>query len=112
MSVAQHDLGSVKQALLARRRLLVDRHERVEADLQRRNEELVGDWSDRAIQLQNDEALRAIDDAAQDELVAIQDVLQRLERGLYGICKDCGEEIEPERLRVLHAVTCAGCATS
>ena len=110
MSVPQQDLGEVKQTLLVRRRALLERHERVEADLQRRGEPLVGDWSDRAIQLQNDEALQAIDEAAQEELAAIEQALQRLGRGLYGICKECGDPIEPERLRALHAVTCASCA--
>jgi RNA polymerase-binding transcription factor DksA len=111
MSVPQHDLAQVKQSLLTRRRALLERHERVEADLQRRGEALVGDWSDRAIQLQNDEALQAIDDAAQDELVAIDEALQRLGRGLYGVCKKCGEPIQPARLEALHAVTCAECAS-
>lgn len=111
MSVPQQDLAQVRQTLLARRHALLQRHERIEADLQRRGEPLVGDWSDRAIQLQNDEALQAIDDAAQDELGAIEEVLQRLDRGLYGICRECGEPIEPGRLRALHAATCASCAS-
>jgi DnaK suppressor protein len=111
MSVPQYDLGHVKQALLTRQRDLVERQERVEADLQRRVEPLVGDWSDRAIQLQNDEALQAIDDATQSELAAITEALQRLGRGLYGVCKECGGPIEPGRLKALHAVTCAACAS-
>lgn len=111
MSAPQLDLAQVTHDLLARRRALLERHERVEADLQRRGEPLVGDWSDRAIQLQNDEALQAIDAAARDELSAIDEVLQRLGRGLYGICKECGTPIEPARLRALHAVTCASCAS-
>ena len=110
MSVTEQDFDQVKQALLARSRALRERHEHLEADLQRRTEPLVGDWSDRAIQLQNDEALQAIDDAAQDELAAIQEALQRLERGQYGICKECKGPIESGRLRALHAVTCASCA--
>ena len=110
MLAQQHDLPQVKQALLARRRALVERHERVEADLQRRGEALVGDWSDRAIQLQNDEALQAIDDAARDEITAIDEALRRLGRGLYGVCKECGDPIEPGRLHSLHAVRCASCA--
>jgi RNA polymerase-binding transcription factor DksA len=111
MSVPQHDLPQVKHALLARRHTLLERHQRVEADLQRRGEPLAGDWSDRAIQLQNDEALQAIGDAAQDELAAVEEALQRLQRGLYGVCKECGAEIEPGRLQALHAVTCAACAS-
>lgn len=110
MSVPQQDLTQVKQALLVRRGALLERHQRVEADLQRRGEPLAGDWSDRAIQLQNDEALQAIDDAAQDEIAAIDEALQRLGRGLYGVCKECGHPIEPGRLQALHAVLCAACA--
>jgi RNA polymerase-binding transcription factor DksA len=111
MSVPQHDLTSVRQALLARQQALLERHERVKADLQRRREPLVGDWSDRAIQMQNDEALQAIGEAAAEELAAISESLQRLGQGLYGICKDCGGPIEPGRLQALHAVTCAACAS-
>jgi RNA polymerase-binding transcription factor DksA len=72
---------------------------------------LVGDWSDRAIQLQNDETLQVIDTVTQDELAAIDEALQRLDQGLYGTCKKCGADIESVRLRTLHAVTCALCAT-
>jgi RNA polymerase-binding transcription factor DksA len=96
--------------LLARRASLVQRHERVAHDLQRRLDPLVGDSADRAIQLQNDEALQAIDDATVDELGVIDEALERLGRGLYGICKECGGDIELVRLRALHAVTCADCA--
>lgn len=110
MSVSQRNLSEIKQLLLARRASLVQRHERVEHDLQRRYDPLVGDSADRAIQLQNDEALQAIDDATVDELSAIAEVLRRLEQGLYGICKECGGDIEPARLQALHAVSCAVCA--
>ena len=111
MSASQSDLGQIKQQLSARRTALEERHSRVSRDLQRENDPLVGDWSDRATQLQNDEVLQAIDDAARDELAAIEEALQRLDRGLYGTCKKCGADIEPGRLEALHAVTCAGCAT-
>jgi RNA polymerase-binding transcription factor DksA len=110
MSVSQINVSEIKQLLLARRAALVERHERVEHDLQRRYDPLVGDSADRAIQLQNDETLQAIDDATVDELSVIAEVLGRLDQGLYGVCKECGGEIEPARLQALHAVTCAGCA--
>jgi RNA polymerase-binding transcription factor DksA len=107
---AQPDLIKIKHALLARRTSLRQRHERIRGDLQRRNEPLVADAPDRAIQLQNDEALHVIDDATNDELVTIEETLQRLAQGLYGICRDCGGDIEDVRLSMLHAVTCAECA--
>ena len=108
---AQPDLGKIKHALLARRASLRQRHERIQHDLQRRNDPLAADAPDRAIQLQNDAALHVIDDATQEELGTIEESLQRLERGLYGVCRECGGEIEDVRLQVLHAVTCAICAS-
>jgi RNA polymerase-binding transcription factor DksA len=107
---AQPDLVKIRHALLARRTSLRQRHARIQRDLQRRNEPLLADAPDRAIQLQNDETLQVIDEATNDELVTIEESLQRLDKGLYGICKDCGGEIEEVRLRVLHAVTCSDCA--
>jgi DnaK suppressor protein len=33
-----------------------------------------------------------------DTLTMVRDALQRIKDGTYGICTDCGEEIEPARL--------------
>lgn len=113
MSVPRRNLSQIKHFLTERRSLLKQRHERVEHDLERRDDPLVADSSDQAIQLQNDETLQAIDDAARSEVAAIDEALQRLEHGLYGTCKRCGEQIEPARLQAVpHAVMCAQCAGS
>ena len=112
MSITESNSSEVKQLLTARRTLLEQRHERVIRDLQRQSEPLVGDSSDRAIQQQNDETLEVIDDATKDELAAIDEALERFDRGLYGTCKRCGGEIEAGRLSALHAVTCAKCASA
>lgn len=104
------DPGRIKDALLARRTSLRERHARIQQDLQRHNDPLLADAPDRAVQLQNDAALHVIDDATNDELDTLDAALQRLDQGLYGICEQCGGEIEDVRLRMLHAVTCAACA--
>jgi DnaK suppressor protein len=40
----------------------------------------------------------------------IDEALERLERGTYGVCLECGEEIEPERLRLRpHTRFCVAC---
>ena len=109
-TATSHDLGRIKHELLARRASLRHRHERIQRDLQHRNDPLVADAPDRAIQLQNDAALQVIDDATNEELATLEESLQRLERGLYGICRECSGEIEDARLQLLHAVTCSDCA--
>jgi DnaK suppressor protein len=111
MATTPQDLGRIKHALLARRTSLTQRHERIKLDLQRRNEPLVADAPDRAVQLQNDAALHVIDDATSDELITVDEALQRLDQGMYGVCRECGGEIEAVRLQMLHAVTCADCAS-
>ena len=41
----------------------------------------------------------------------IDDALQRYEQGLYGICENCGQNIEPARLqRIVNTTLCAQCA--
>ena len=112
MSDPRQDFSQIKHLLITRRSALEGRHARVTRDLRRGNDLLVGDWSDRAIQLQNDETLQVIDDATKDELAVIEEALHRLDQGLYGTCKKCGADIEPGRLQTLHAVTCGPCASS
>ncbi|MEW5982191.1 MAG: TraR/DksA family transcriptional regulator [Acidobacteriota bacterium] len=34
-------------------------------------------------------------------LQAIEEALQRIEKGVYGICRDCGEAISPARLNAI-----------
>ena len=50
-------------------------------------------------------------DRAQQHLAEIEEVLQQLDVGLYGLCEKCGQPIEPERLAVLsHTTVCSQCA--
>jgi DnaK suppressor protein len=40
-------------------------------------------------------------DIRRQELTAMDESMGRLERGTYGICEECGQEIPEERLRVM-----------
>lgn len=47
------------------------------------------------------------------ELGKMNDALSRLENGLYGVCEQCGKQIEPARLdRIINTTLCAACARS
>jgi DnaK suppressor protein len=53
----------------------------------------------------------AMRDRAQQHLAEIEEALQQLEMGIYGLCERCGKPIEPERLAVLsHTTVCSQCA--
>jgi DnaK suppressor protein len=42
-----------------------------------------------------------IADIRRQELTAMDEAMGRLERGIYGICEECGQEIPENRLRVI-----------
>ena len=53
----------------------------------------------------------AMRDRAQQHLAEIEEALQQLDMGVYGLCEKCGKPIEPERLAVLsHTTVCSQCA--
>jgi RNA polymerase-binding transcription factor DksA len=103
-------LGQVRTRLLARRAELQQRQRRIDRDLSRQHEPLSGDSDDRAIQLENDESLQAIEDAAVREIADIDVALDRMARGLYGVCKVCGSRISAARLAAVpQASVCQSC---
>ena len=111
MAAVPQALEQTGRQLQARRAELIVRHNRVEHDLARRNEPLVADSTDQAIQLQNDETLQEIGAAALYEIAAIDQALARLSQGLYGTCSVCGEQIPAARLRAMpYATTCIDCS--
>ena len=59
------------------------------------------------ITLEKEVALRAIE---REQLEQIDKALERLDRGTYGLCKECRETIPPERLKILpYALLCVRC---
>jgi DnaK suppressor protein len=61
----------------------------------------------------DDEVAASLVDRRVRKLKEIDRALEDVEAGRYGICRDCGEEISPARLRVMpFATRCVGCQTS
>src|SRR3989442_3700816 len=59
------------------------------------------DTYDLASEERNREINLILSDRDRDKLHAIEDALERIEAGSYGICEMCEEEIAPERLESL-----------
>lgn len=56
------------------------------------------------------ESVLTIDRRLRSQLAVIDDALQQLRDGRYGICQDCGRSIPQERLEALpQAVRCVEC---
>lgn len=114
---------SVQQQETVRARLTEER-DRLLADLQTLNTEIVELGQDQEIEgggLSNHIADDATDMMEQekdlalisnlrDRLRSIEHALERLDAGTYGICEHCGQPINPERLDVLPSATlCIEC---
>jgi DnaK suppressor protein len=52
----------------------------------------------------------AVADIMRERLTRMEEVEKKLAAGSYGICEECGEEIDEERLRVVpYAIRCVTC---
>jgi DnaK suppressor protein len=109
--VRAEELAGLRTELKRRRRVVLETAMRAEAELNGlRAAAPSAEIEEGARVLSDEEALRRLGDAELRELARIDAAMERMERGAYGTCADCGEEIEPRRLHALpHALRCQGC---
>lgn len=88
---------------------LMTRVDKIKADVGRG---LEADSKEQAAQLENQEVLDGLANEATDEIAKISAALTRMDEGVYGICTQCGAEIDKRRLAVRpHAGRCIVCAS-
>jgi RNA polymerase-binding protein DksA len=104
--------SQIRERLLAERARLLERQRGLDDNVHHRLERLPADFAEQAVELENQEVMEALDDDARLELRRIHDALSRLDKGNYGECTRCGEDINPERLAALPSATlCIHCAS-
>ena len=87
---------------------LSSRLDRITANLRRGYE---ADSKERAKQMEDNEVVDALGNEARDELAKITAALRRMDAGDYGICIECGLEIDAGRLEAYpYALECIDCA--
>jgi len=99
----------LRERLEQKKEELSSRLERITANLRRGYE---SDSKERAKQLEDSEVVDALGNEARSEVAKIAAALQRIDTGLYGICTECGLEIDTDRLLAYpYAGECIECAT-
>jgi DnaK suppressor protein len=95
------ELGPFRNALLQKRGELVEAGGLKPIHASMENNTRQGDMADQATG--NNEVHIAVRLRQTDAkiLQAIEDALDRIEKGTYGICRDCGEPIAEARLRAI-----------
>jgi len=72
----------------------------------------LSDPNDRASVEANASVLLRLGDRHRKLLIKIEDAIDRIKKGIYGICEVCGEEISEERLKFRPVTTqCIKCKT-
>ncbi len=87
---------------------LAGRLDRVTANVRRGYE---ADSEERAKQMEDHEVVDALGNDARAEIIKITAALSRIDAGDYGICKECGLDIDATRIEVHpYAEFCIECA--
>jgi RNA polymerase-binding transcription factor len=87
---------------------LTARLERVKANLRRGHDP---DSKERAKELEDSEVVDALGNEARLEISKISEALRRMDNDEYGVCDECGAEIDEGRLKAhLYARKCIDCA--
>jgi len=93
--------------LRARLAELIERMKNVETDLE---VPLDPDPEERSVEREDDETLQNLGSSAMTETKKIRAALDRIAKGTFGVCADCGGEISAERLELIpHAARCRQC---
>jgi len=101
-------MSEQRQQLLELQQQLQQRLSAVQRDLQ---QEHATDSAEQAQQRENDEVLQQLEKHLLHELLQLHLALDRLQRGDYGLCDQCGAAIAPARLKLLpFALRCQHCA--
>jgi len=104
--MAKHE--NIAKTLKVRLSELTGRLAEIDSEL---HKPLSADLEEQATDLENQDALRAIASSEIHEIHQIQEALKRISEGTYGICSQCGEDIDPKRLEALPTATrCIACA--
>ncbi|WP_320820019.1 TraR/DksA family transcriptional regulator [Thalassolituus sp.] len=102
---------AIRDRLVARQKVLLERANKVERDASHRDAPLSADFAEQATERENDDVLLALGDEWHHELQDIDHALDKLEHGTYGECDTCGESINAARLEAIPtAHQCMMCA--
>lgn len=100
---------ALREELLAKKKELSTRLERITINLRRGFD---ADSKEMAKELEDSEVVDALGNEARLEIGKISAAIERLNNGRYGICTECMEPIEPNRIKAYpYADECFDCAS-
>lgn len=109
----QRELDRFRRLLEGRRRDILTEAERALGSMNQETDEAFADPTDRATHESDRNLLLRIRDRERKLLSKIDEAFVRIDRGLYGRCDECGEEIGLARLKARPVTTlCINCKSA
>jgi DnaK suppressor protein len=101
----------IKEILFKMKEEIIDEiREKIKSDSKKDSKEDVGDIYDLASIERDRELDLLISDRDKEKLEEIEDALDRIDDGTYGVCEKCGAKIPKERLKIMpFALFCVSC---
>ncbi|MBN2428218.1 MAG: TraR/DksA family transcriptional regulator [Deltaproteobacteria bacterium] len=96
----QPDRETIRKQLISLREDILEEIRRKNAEAAGLGDEGVGDMEDLGLIDNLGEFLHLLSDRKREEIILIDEALERLQEGTYGQCQECGNLIEDERLEV------------
>lgn len=104
----KHNLEAIKKALMQRKQEL--EKELVRLSQEKFSDDQVQDPGDQALSSTMETLHSSFQDTEREEYKRIQQALEKIEDGTYGICVDCGQQISEKRLNSFpNAARCLSC---
>ena len=104
------ELERLKIRLLEERRKILNDIEKLVQESNELGKDGTPDIGDEASDLSSRQLLLSLNEADRNKLREIDEALERIEEGTYGICEECGEPISLKRLEVKPtAIYCVEC---
>jgi len=98
--LSPEDLERFKIRLFEERRRILNDMEKLVKESNELGKNGIMDIGDEASELSNRQLLLSLNEADRKKLLDIEEALERIEEGTYGICEECGEPISIKRLEV------------
>ncbi|HEX9241182.1 MAG TPA: TraR/DksA family transcriptional regulator [Anaeromyxobacter sp.] len=111
--MSERTAETTQAELQRRRRIILETSRRADAEIEAlRAAERIPEFEEGAQSEHEQFTLARLSETQRKEVTQIDAALARLEAGEYGVCRDCGGDIDPRRLAALpYAMLCTECAS-
>jgi DnaK suppressor protein len=103
----------IEKLLRDKEKIIQVRLDKIISEKKRADGPLSPKFDEQQVELENKDVIDALDTLEREELIKIREALEKIEKGTFGQCIECGDEIEVKRLKALpYALKCMSCESA